>query len=89
MIIRSEPAFALPDARKYRSFADLAEAQVRGRDFRISVTRRAASRVAVIAPHAGGIEDGTSEVARRSRATITTYTCSRERGPRTISTHCI
>jgi len=64
MIIRSVPAFAVPDARKYRSFADLAEAQVRGRDFRISVTRRAASRVAVIAPHAGGIEDGTSEVAR-------------------------
>ncbi len=64
MIIRSESSNAVPDARTYRSFADLANAQLRGRDFEISITRRHASRVAVIAPHAGEIEDGTSELAR-------------------------
>ena len=52
-----------PDARAFRSFADLARAQVRGRDYEISIRRRAASRVAVIAPHGGEIENGTSEIA--------------------------
>lgn len=54
----------VPDARDYRSYADLAAAQVRGRDFEIDVRRRPASPVAVIAPHGGRIEDGTSEIAR-------------------------
>jgi phage replication-related protein YjqB (UPF0714/DUF867 family) len=54
----------VPDARAYRSFADLAAAQRRGLDFEIDVRRRPASPVAVIAPHAGRIEDGTSEIAR-------------------------
>lgn len=54
----------LPDARDYLGFADLAAAQVRGRDFEIDVRRRPASPVAVIAPHGGRIEDGTSEIAR-------------------------
>ena len=53
-----------PDARSYRGFADLAAAQVRGRDFEIDVQRRPDSPVAVIAPHGGRIEDGTSEIAR-------------------------
>lgn len=52
-----------PDARTYRNFADLARAQVRGRDYEISVRCRARSRVAVIAPHGGEIENGTSEIA--------------------------
>jgi phage replication-related protein YjqB (UPF0714/DUF867 family) len=53
-----------PDARRYRGFADLASVQVRGRDYEIDVRRRPASSVAVIAPHGGRIEDGTSEIAR-------------------------
>jgi phage replication-related protein YjqB (UPF0714/DUF867 family) len=53
-----------PDARGYRGYADLAAAQVRGRDYEIDVRRRHASPVAVIAPHGGRIEDGTSEIAR-------------------------
>lgn len=53
-----------PDSRSYRNFEDLARAQVRGRDYEISVNRRPASRIAVIAPHGGEIENGTSEVAR-------------------------
>ncbi len=55
---------AAPDARTYRGYADLAAAQVRGRDFEIDVRRRPDSPVAVIAPHGGRIEDGTSEIAR-------------------------
>jgi phage replication-related protein YjqB (UPF0714/DUF867 family) len=54
----------VPDARAYLGFADLAAAQVRGRDYEIEVRRRPASPVAVIAPHGGRIEDGTSEIAR-------------------------
>jgi phage replication-related protein YjqB (UPF0714/DUF867 family) len=53
-----------PDARNFTNFADLARAQVRGRDYEIRVTRRPSSPVAIIAPHGGEIEDGTSEVAR-------------------------
>lgn len=54
----------VPDARAYRGYADLAAAQVRGRDFEIEVRQRPSSPVAVIAPHGGRIEDGTSEIAR-------------------------
>jgi phage replication-related protein YjqB (UPF0714/DUF867 family) len=54
----------VPDARAYRGFADLAAAQQRGRDYEIEVRHRPASPVAVIAPHGGRIEDGTSEIAR-------------------------
>ena len=52
-----------PDSRTYRNFADLSRAQVRGRDYEISVRRRPRSSVAIIAPHGGEIEDGTSEIA--------------------------
>jgi phage replication-related protein YjqB (UPF0714/DUF867 family) len=48
----------------YTSFADLSAHQVRGRDFEIDVVRRPESGIAVIAPHGGGIERGTSEIAR-------------------------
>jgi phage replication-related protein YjqB (UPF0714/DUF867 family) len=37
---------------------------VRGRDFEIDVVRRPESGIAVIAPHGGGIERGTSKIAR-------------------------
>jgi phage replication-related protein YjqB (UPF0714/DUF867 family) len=62
----SEPSTSatVPDSRLYRGFKDLARAQSRGRDYEILVRRRAGSSVAIIAPHGGGIEDGTSEVAR-------------------------
>jgi len=53
----------VPDAELYRSYADLAAQQQRGRDFDIIVQRRIGCPVAVIAPHGGGIEDGTSEIA--------------------------
>jgi phage replication-related protein YjqB (UPF0714/DUF867 family) len=48
----------------YQCFAELSADQVRGRDFEIEVIRRPRCGIAVIAPHGGGIEHGTSEIAR-------------------------
>jgi phage replication-related protein YjqB (UPF0714/DUF867 family) len=52
------------DARSYTGFADLEKHCQRGRDFEILIRRRPSSPVAVVAPHAGRIEHGTSEIAR-------------------------
>lgn len=54
----------VPNAKSYRSFADLTKHQVRGKDYEIVVLPRPASSVAVIAPHGGSIERRTSEIAR-------------------------
>jgi len=48
----------------YGCYADLTKAQVEGADFNICVRRRPESTVAILAPHGGGIEAGTSEIAR-------------------------
>ena len=48
----------------YGSYADLVVAQVEGADFSVCVQRRPESAVAILAPHGGGIEAGTSEIAR-------------------------
>lgn len=52
-----------PDAG-YRCFADLARVQVEGADYGVRVGRRPQSPVAILAPHGGGIENGTSEIVR-------------------------
>jgi phage replication-related protein YjqB (UPF0714/DUF867 family) len=62
-MLRSARMLYVPDSRSYRCFADLAEHQVLGQDYSIVVVARP-SRVAVIAPHGGGIERRTSEIAR-------------------------
>ena len=49
-------------ADKYPDFATLARHERAGVDFRILV-RRAGPALAVVAPHGGGIEPGTSEIA--------------------------
>ncbi len=49
----------------YRSYADLARAQRHGVDYDIHVEHRPQSPVAIIAPHGGRIEGGTSEAARQ------------------------
>lgn len=46
----------------YRSFAALQACEIEGRDYRIRI-RRGRSRIVVMAPHGGGIERGTSEIA--------------------------
>lgn len=50
-------------AADYRGYADLASHQVEGTDYKIHVRANAQSSVAVIAPHGGGIERYTSEMA--------------------------
>lgn len=47
---------------KYRSYAELRESECEGIDFRICIADRA-EPVAIIAPHGGKIEPGTSEIA--------------------------
>ena len=54
----------VPDARHYRGYHDLAREQRRGIDYDISVHSRPESTIAILAPHGGSIEDGTSEIAR-------------------------
>jgi phage replication-related protein YjqB (UPF0714/DUF867 family) len=53
---------ALSMADKYKSFSHLAQAEKHGKDFIIRTVERR-SAIAVIAPHGGGIEPGTSEIA--------------------------
>lgn len=50
----------MPD--KWTNFSELAKNELRGRDFRVHVRKRPGTTV-VIAPHGGGIEPGTSEIA--------------------------
>lgn len=54
---------ARPDP-PFGGYEDLSRAFRRGRDYEIVVERRPGARLAVIAPHGGRIENGTSEVAR-------------------------
>jgi phage replication-related protein YjqB (UPF0714/DUF867 family) len=49
-------------ADKYRNFAELASHEQAGVDYRIAA-RRIRPRFAIVAPHGGGIEQGTSELA--------------------------
>jgi len=51
---------AMPD--KYRNFAELAQHEDAGIDYQVRV-RRARPEFALVAPHGGGIEPGTSEIA--------------------------
>jgi phage replication-related protein YjqB (UPF0714/DUF867 family) len=46
----------------YRSFAELAASEEEGRDYERELVRRE-SDILIIAPHGGGIEQGTSEIA--------------------------
>src|SRR6266851_10224744 len=48
---------------KYASFAELVESECETRDFGRIITGRN-STIIVIAPHGGGIEPGTSEIAK-------------------------
>ena len=48
---------------KYASFAELALNETDGRDFRVVRIDRPQSPVTIIAPHGGGIEEGTSDIA--------------------------
>lgn len=47
---------------KYRNFAELAAAEIKTVDYKIKCENRE-SNILIIAPHGGGIEQGTSEIA--------------------------
>jgi phage replication-related protein YjqB (UPF0714/DUF867 family) len=49
---------------EYACYADLAAAHVEGADFQVHVRRSPKSPIAILAPHGGAIEAGTSEFAR-------------------------
>jgi phage replication-related protein YjqB (UPF0714/DUF867 family) len=51
-------------AKNFRSFADLAAAYEKDKDFRIVQVNRPQSATAIVAPHGGGIEAHTSDIAR-------------------------
>jgi len=51
-------------AKDFRSFADLAAAYERDRDYRIVQRQCPGSSVAIVAPHGGSIEAHTSDIAR-------------------------
>lgn len=51
-------------AKDFQSYADLAAAYQRGQDYRIVQVPRPGSSTAVVAPHGGGIEAYTSDIAR-------------------------
>lgn len=58
------PYMNLPNAKTFRSFADLTKHHKQGRDYDIVILKHTASKIAVIAPHGGAIERRTSEIAR-------------------------
>ena len=57
---------------KYASFAELSRSEVQGIDFGIRA-RMAGRAFAIVAPHGGGIEPGTSEVAEAVAAADLSY----------------
>jgi len=48
----------------YTCYAHLAAAHVEGADFQVRIEHRPKSKIAILAPHGGAIEAGTSEIAR-------------------------
>ena len=48
----------------YRDFAELSQHQREGTDYRTTIENAVDSQTVILAPHGGGIEPGTSEIAR-------------------------
>lgn len=48
----------------YASYAELARRHLEGADFQVRIAHRPESGIAILAPHGGAIEEGTSEVAQ-------------------------
>jgi phage replication-related protein YjqB (UPF0714/DUF867 family) len=62
--MRSARAPSSRDVAELRNFADLAARFRRGSDYDLVVQARPASKVAVVVPHGGGIERGSSAIGR-------------------------
>ena len=61
-------------ADRYKNFAELSAAEREGVDFRVRCTIRNPP-VAIIAPHGGGIEPGTSEIASEIAGSVYSVYC--------------
>jgi phage replication-related protein YjqB (UPF0714/DUF867 family) len=61
--MKENPCLPTDESGPYSNFAELLENEVEGRDF-IRVFQVRNSPLAIVAPHGGGIEPGTSEIAR-------------------------
>ena len=59
----------------YKCFADLQAGEARGKDYELDVRFRTGARVAVVAPHGGGIEPKTAEVAEAIAGTEFSLYC--------------
>ena len=64
-------------ADTYPNFATLEQHERAGIDYAVLV-RREEPAFAIVAPHGGGIEPGTSEIATRSRSRDGPFTRSRD-----------
>jgi phage replication-related protein YjqB (UPF0714/DUF867 family) len=78
---------------KYSSYAELAQSEKEGTDYERIVRLRAGALVAIIAPHAGGIEPGTCTIARQIAGADFSLYCfcgSKARGNHElhITSHC-
>ena len=62
---------------EYTCFSELAACEERGADYEICIRRQPASRVAVIAPHGGGIEPETSNIAESIAGAEFSFYCFR------------
>lgn len=62
---------------KYSCFSELAASERRGADYEIAARRRPESRVAIIAPHGGGIERGTARIAEHIAGAEFSFYCFR------------
>lgn len=54
----------MTEANSYSGYAELASNELRGKDFDIVISKQPSSQVAILAPHGGEIERGTTRVAR-------------------------
>src|SRR6266576_3721381 len=64
-------------ADKYSNYEELAAAEQEGTDFEIVLIKQIPPRVAIIAPHAGGIEPQTGPIAKEIAGTEFSLYCFR------------
>jgi phage replication-related protein YjqB (UPF0714/DUF867 family) len=72
---------------KYACFADLQRHEVLGRDFTVMCVERIGSSVAIVAPHGGKIEEGTSEIATLIAGTEHSLFCFEGLKPHGLNRH--
>lgn len=64
----------MPQKDKYANFAELTKGEIEGQDYARYI-RNTGSEIVVIAPHGGGIERGTSEIAKALAGDVFSVYC--------------